>query len=94
MERGLAWRPMYGRNGFCETIRDQSAGGDQGHAFTSAPDAGPGDLHADAKDEEGAEPVDDLFAAGTQPVDEAGGIGVADIDQYAHQTMAIKRAPG
>ena len=46
-------------------------------------DAGQGDLHADTKDKEGAEPVDDLFAAGAEAVGKPGGIGITDIDEHA-----------
>jgi hypothetical protein len=48
-------------------------------------DTGPGDLHADAKDEEGAEAVDDLFAARAEAMHDAGGVGVADIDQQTDE---------
>jgi hypothetical protein len=46
-------------------------------------DAAPGDLHPDAKDQEGAEAVDYLFATGAQAVDEARGIDITNIDQHA-----------
>ena len=68
--------------------------GDQGRAMASlgprsgleqGVDAGPGDLHADAKDEEGAEAVYDLFTARAEAMHYAGRIGVADIDQQTDE---------
>jgi len=54
-------------------------------AFKQGAYPSPAYLHADAKDEEGAETVDDLLAAGSKPVDDTRGIGIADIDEDADE---------
>ena len=54
-------------------------------------DTGEGYLHPDAKDQEGAEPVDYLLSSWAQPVDETGGIGITDIDQQANKENGYQK---
>src|SRR5260370_12552742 len=70
---------------------DRGLGGWMAAELEQGADAGPGDLHADAKDKKGAEPVDDLFASWAKTVDKPGGIGVTDIDENADQQDGDKK---